>query len=777
MARRRARKKNTQLHESIAREIWAIIFLFLGIFLFLSLFNNLGALGQWINLFLVELFGKGVWLFPVALFATAISLFFSKKFEWSLFSVLGIFFLFFSIQGVIHTSSVEMGSGQDITEGGGMFGVAASILFRAILGDTGTYVLLSGVFLIGFLLTFQISLLQLFSAVLQGVSTFFAHVFGGVSSGKNDKKSEERKNKKGKTPEKNDQNAQGLKNTKDEKQNTEKLSSVQQDIFEINRGKQLKKEQEEKQKNSGNISEKTKVQEPVRPEDQDFSAWEKPSIDLLEVGSSVVHIPDSELHEMGRKIVEKLNNFKIGTRMRSAFVGPTVTQFALEPDATVKLSKITGLKSELALALSAESVRIEAPIPGKNLVGIEIPNPKRSTVLLKEIMESDEYKKTDGALRLALGKDVSGSPMVENLEEMPHLLIAGATGSGKSVGMNTFLVSMLFENSPADLRFIMVDPKRVELMPYEGIPHLLTPVITDAGKALSALRWSVAEMMRRLDEFSKVGARNIAEFNERVEEKIRQREEEEKNMKLSEEEKKENARKNPLPKKVPRIVIVIDELADLMMREHKKETEAMICRIAQMARAVGMHLIIATQRPSVDVITGLIKANIPTRIAFSVTSSIDSRTVIDSVGAEDLLGRGDMLFTNPKSSRPKRIQGIYLSGKEIEKVVRHLKINISDEDFFSDHISLDEETDEMGNVKDEFGAGYGEMGNNSGESGGDALLEQAIELVRESKKASASLLQRRLSVGYARAARILDEMEEKGMIGPSKGAKPRDIFL
>ncbi len=290
-------------------------------------------------------------------------------------------------------------------------------------------------------------------------------------------------------------------------------------------------------------------------------------------------------------------------------------------------------------------------------------------------------------------------------------------------------------------------------------------------------------MMRRLDEFSKIGARNIAEFNERIEEKISEQEQEiarikksEKTETVAEKEKfeakiLEYKKNNPLPKKVPRIVIVIDELADLMMREHKKETEAMICRIAQMARAVGMHLIIATQRPSVDVITGIIKANIPTRIAFSVTSSIDSRTVIDSIGAEDLLGKGDMLFTDPKTSKPKRIQGIFLSGKEIEKVVRHIKLGMLSSDFSPDHISLDEETDSSGNVQNSFGDGYGDM------SSGDAMLEQAIEVVRENKKASASLLQRRLSVGYARAARILDEMEEKGMIGPSKGAKARDIFL
>lgn len=756
------RRKKPVLEESISREIWAVVLLFLGILLLVALLNGLGDAGKWMNYFLVTLFGQGAFVFPFSLFGASIALFLSRSFDWSLYSLVGIFLLFFSIQGFLHTSNVPLEFSQKPLEsGGGMFGVAASVVFRSALGDTGAYLILIACTLIGVLLTFQISLMQMIRTLGNFLGYTIRLIFsvGETKDIKVQSKDSIKKSKKLLKKKQKDTQEKTIITSAD-------AQELEQEIFEIKRGEADEANKIIKKNEKKSEAQKISLpKEKTRPEDQDFSKWEKPPLELLEEGNSQVHVPDSELHEIGRKIVEKLAHFKIGVRMKSAFVGPTVTQFALEPDATVKLSKITGLKSELALALSAESVRIEAPIPGKNLVGIETPNPVRSTVLMKEILQSKEYTNTKGFLRLAIGKDVSGTPMVENLEEMPHLLIAGSTGSGKSVGMNTFIISMLFENSPADLRFIMVDPKRVELMPYEGIPHLLTPVITDAGKALSALRWAVSEMMRRLDEFSKVGARNIAEFNNHIEKKIQKQKDEIALGNLDENEVN-------IPKKVPRIVIIIDELADLMMREHKKETEGMICRIAQMARAVGMHLIIATQRPSVDVITGLIKANIPTRIAFTVTSSIDSRTVLDSIGAEDLLGRGDMLFTNPKFAKPKRVQGIYISGKEIEKVVRHLKINISDEDFFTDHIDLNE--DAQHGSTDEYGTGYGEMNANGSN---DDRLEEAIDLIRSTKKASASLLQRRLSVGYARAARMLDEMEEKGMIGPARGAKAREIFL
>jgi len=357
-------------------------------------------------------------------------------------------------------------------------------------------------------------------------------------------------------------------------------------------------------------------------------------------------------------------------------------------------------------------------------------------VHLREMLESEEFGSFDSKLRLAVGRDVSGMPVIDDLEGMPHLLIAGATGSGKSVGMNTFLLSLLYQNSPQDLKFIMVDPKRVELTPYNGIPHLLTPVITDSEKAHSSLKWAVAEMNRRYQNFAEKGYKNIKEYN-------------------AEEDK-------PLH----RIVIVIDELADLMMQANKKETEALICRIAQMARAVGMHLIIATQRPSVDVITGVIKANIPTRIAFTVTSGVDSRTIIDSVGAEDLLGMGDMLYLPGNMSRPIRVQGVYVSTKEIEKVTNRIKLTV--EPTYDESITQ---------VKGTGGIDTGMVGSGGDGTDQDNLYSDALELIQNTGKASASLLQRRLSVGYARAARILDILEEHGVIGPPNGAKPREIYI
>lgn len=712
----------------------------LGVLFLLSLAGNLGEAGKWLNVFSLKMFGVGVWIFPFVLFALGGGLFFHRFKKWSVISLVGVLLIFFSLEGLFHLTLVSREYlDLPLEDGGGIFGVSASVLFRILLGDVGAGVVLITGIIIGILMAFQLSLVQFLEGVIGVIKTLFQAFRELFQLLKSQEKKKTVVRKK-------------VKSSSQQQQEIVESSS-EKTVFQIKRGEVERAKKE-------NIQpplelEKTAVS---RPEDQDFSNWEKPSLDILENGSSEVHVPDHELHKIGAQIVEKLAHFKVGVTMDSAFVGPTVTQFALQPDETVKLNKITGLKSELALALAAESVRIEAPIPGKNLVGIEIPNAKRSTVLMKEILESNAFTSSSGTLRLCLGKDVSGDSIVEALDEMPHLLIAGSTGSGKSVGMNAFLISMLFENSPSDLRFIMVDPKRVELMPYEGIPHLLTPVITDAGKALSALRWCVSEMMRRLEEFSSVGVRNIAEYNELIESS-------KSSTRVSDSlDNKEGEEKN---KKLPKIVIVIDELADLMMREHKKETEAMICRIAQMARAVGMHLVIATQRPSVDVITGLIKANIPTRIAFTVTSAIDSRTILDSIGAEDLLGKGDMLFTSPRLSRPKRIQGIYISGKEIERVVNHLKINIRDEDFSNDYISLDEapETLDIPGIPSK----------SSGD--GDDMIEEALEVIRSTGKASASLLQRRLSVGYARAARILDEMEEMGYIGPSRGAKPREIFV
>lgn len=429
-------------------------------------------------------------------------------------------------------------------------------------------------------------------------------------------------------------------------------------------------------------------------------------------------------------IIQKtLENFGIPVEMGEVNVGPTVTQYTLKPAEGIKLSTLTGLHNDLALALAAHPIRIEAPIPGKALVGIEVPNVKVARVTLRELLESELFRKRKTSLEIVLGKDVSGTPRIASLPSMPHLLIAGSTGSGKTVCINTIITTLLFQNGPDMLRFILVDPKRVELPCYNDTPHLLTPVVTDVKKTLNALRWSIGEMERRFDVLAKAGKRDLRSYNEWSEEKM------------------------------PYIVIVIDELADIMATVGA-EAETLIIRLAQMARAVGIHLILATQRPSVDVITGLIKANITSRIAFAVASQMDSRTILDTAGAERLVGRGDMLFVSADLSKPVRIQGAFLSDEEIGRVVSFLKSQ--GEPSYTDGI-----VEKQSSLQ---GGGF------VSDDEEDDLLPEARQIIVQSGKASASLLQRRLRIGYARAARILDLLEAEGFIGPGEGAKPRRIL-
>jgi len=418
--------------------------------------------------------------------------------------------------------------------------------------------------------------------------------------------------------------------------------------------------------------------------------------------------------------------------MGKTSTGPTVTQYTLKPQEGVKLSQIISLSNDLALALAAHPVRIEAPIPGKSLVGIEVPNSVIATVGLREVLQSRKFRQERKSnLTLALGKDVSGAVYIANLETMPHLLIAGATGSGKSVCINSIIISLLYQNSPDELKFILVDPKRVELSIYNGTPHLLTPVITNAKKTINALKWAAQEMDRRYDILAQADRRNIEDYNKNVRDYL------------------------------PYIIIIIDELADLMSLA-AKEVEALIVRLAQMARAVGIHLILATQRPSVNVLTGLIKANITARIAFAVASQTDSRTILDSGGAEKMLGRGDMLFINAEMSKPKRLQGAFVSDKERKRIIKFLQEK-SEPDY------LQEITEKKN--------GFSVPGISAVDEDGDELLDQARELIIKAGKASASYLQRHLRIGYARAARILDLLEAEGVIGPVDGAKPRELLI
>jgi S-DNA-T family DNA segregation ATPase FtsK/SpoIIIE len=461
--------------------------------------------------------------------------------------------------------------------------------------------------------------------------------------------------------------------------------------------------------------------------------WQFPSVTLLNQKQDKADAGD--VNANAQAIHDTFANFNIDVEMEGANIGPRVTQYTLKPPAGTKLTKITALENNLALDLAAHSIRMEAPIPGKRAVGIEVPNVKSATVRLSSILTSSQWQESSSPLAFAIGKDISGAPIVSDLAGMPHMLVAGQTGSGKSVMINTILTSLLYRNSPADLKLILVDPKRVELKPYDDIPHLLTPVITEPEKCISALKWATAEMERRYHALSEAGKRNIIEYN---------------NVKQEE--------------GMPYIVIVIDELADLMMMA-ARDVEALIVRIAQKARAVGIHLVLATQRPSVDVITGLIKANVPGRIAFTTQSQVDSRTIIDQIGAEKLLGAGDMLLLTSEMPKPKRVQAAFIDDKETAKVMDFLRMQRPpqyDDEVVSQPVQLN---------------GKGGIVADSGSDLDDDMWRDAVRVVIENRKASTSLLQRRLRIGYGRAARLIETMEEQGIIWQADGSRPREVLV
>ena len=495
----------------------------------------------------------------------------------------------------------------------------------------------------------------------------------------------------------------------------------------------------------------------IEPKQSDFNVkdsalYKFPPIELLEInGDKAVSMGDIETNSL---IIKKtLENFGIISEISEVNIGPTVTQYALRPAEGVKLSRITALISNLSLALASHPLRMESPIPGKSLVGIEVPNKARAVVRLRELVASSSFQESDSSLLLCLGKDVSGKLTFADLAKMPHLLVAGSTGSGKTICLNSLILSLIYHNSPQTLKFILVDPKRVEFPVYENLPHLLCPIIFNAQKTINALNWLTGEMDRRFGVLSAAKARDIDSYNEIIKRNLKKNKAEDDTEKDTE--------------IMPYIILIIDELADLMATKGK-EIEASIVRLSQMARAVGIHLIVATQRPSVEVITGLIKANINSRIAFQVASQIDSRTILDGAGAESLLGAGDMLFISSQLSKPKRIQGVYILSKEVKKVVSFYKKG----DFVNEKEKQEELEESL-----EKGLEEPVPSSNIPIREQDSLYEEAKQVVIESKKASASLLQRRLSVGYARAARLLDILEDRGVIGPGDGAKPRKVYV
>ena len=718
-------KPELHLSDETKKGVAVIVFLVLFFISLLSLFNVAGVVGQYIDKFLVFIFGVIAYFVPVAFLLVAIALYrqpieTERPNHFYFRTYFGAILLAGSFAGLIHIFYMRQGISAFAlvaqNKGGGYLGALFAYPFFSLTGFWAALVFLLALMVIGLLIAFDVSLNDLLPS-----------------------RSGEQQEERGKNGKVNYEVApikiNGMAKSgfiSEKVQDRNKALDAQEKVEE----KALRpapapidksKEKPDVSILSGADNKMIDMKAIVLDDRKD---WKLPPFDLLEDAKNTV---DSGNIEVNVSIIQKtLSDFGIEVEMGEVNVGPTVTQYTLRPAVGVKLAQIAALQNDLALVLSAQSLRMELPIPGKSLVGIEIPNKTTAIVRLREVLQTENFVKHPSKLAFALGRDVAGHPMVADLARMPHLLIAGATGSGKSVAMNSFLISLLYKNTPQDVKFIVIDPKRVEMNLYNGIPHLLTPVVTEHEKAVNALKWAVAEMDRRYKLLAEAGKRNIAEFNETSLVKLHY------------------------------IVIVVDELADLMAVA-QNEVEATIVRLSQMARAIGIHLVLATQRPSVEIITGLIKANITSRIAFAVASQIDSRTILDSSGAEKLLGNGDMLFVTADTQKPRRIQGTYVGEKEVNKVA----------DFFKKQtgaVIYNEEILE----KPKHNSGIPGWG--GGDDGGDELLAEAENVVRQAGKASASLLQRRLRVGYARAARLLDLLEERGIIGPGDGAKPREVY-
>ncbi len=663
------KQPETALNPKIAGEIAAVGLFILAVILLAGAFNFGGSWALKIFDDFHSIFGFVSYLMPFILAGIGVGLFFPERFPVTQVSLSGLAIFIISLSGMFQI--IFSFFKQD--NGGGMLGSFLETQILKIFNAPVSFLIFTATLIIGFLLASDTSLRELLS----------------LFSGKE----------------------------KDEKEKKPK------DNIKIHEGVAVAKSIPGKIKRQ----ETQKEPEAVMTVGNDAN-WKLPSVELLE--DTVSKADSGNVKQNATIIQETLAKFNIDVAMRDVNVGPTVTQYTLKPSDGVKLTKITNLDKDLALSLAAHPIRIEAPIPGKSLVGIEIPNKKVATVRLKNILTSETFKNRRSKLSVVLGLDVSGHPQIADITRMPHLLIAGSTGSGKSVSINALLLSLLYQNSPSELKLILVDPKRVELSLYNDLPHLLSPVIVDPEKTVSALKWAIIEMERRYQLLQSAGKRNIADYN---------------------------AQKGK--EEMPYIVIVVDELADIMAVAYK-EVEGLICRLAQMARAVGIHLVLATQRPSVDVITGLIKANITTRIAFSVASQVDSRTILDQAGAERLLGNGDMLFVSAEASKPRRIQGTMISEKEIRAVTDFVKKNGMPE------YNKEVLEQKIGGVK---GGDF--------DVPDDDLFLDAVDCVIRSNKASSSLLQRRLRIGYARAARLLDLLEEKGVVGPADGSRPRDVLI
>lgn len=745
-----SRSKNpsaSQLRESTLQSVWGISLFVISLFFILSAFEKSGPAGHMIYYWFSILLGYGYYLIPALLLILSLSFFGDKNTSFSRSKLTGSFLFILSGLGIFDL----------LKEGSG--GWAGNILAKPLISLFDTT--LSLIILIA---TTVIGIMVILDATLHKEHLLF---WRRNKDNEDDEyeptiESDEEVLRAAKLRLKKDKSIDGQLSEKDNQDSGDDKHSV----LDIIKDKM----------SSGAKNKADSDQSDIDGTDPNFvplfarktallgKEYLAPPLSLLEGDSGKPGVGDVKAN--ANIIKRTLQNFGIDVEMDEVSIGPSVTRYALKPAEGVKLSKILGLQNNLSLALAAHPIRIEAPIPGKSLVGIEIPNTIKTKVGLGTLLSHDEFKKSDKPLMVALGKGISGKSYFYNLAKMPHLLIAGATGSGKSVTAHAILTSLLFRNSPENLRFIMIDPKRVELTQYNGIPHLLTPVITDAKKAIMALRWAAKEMDRRYDLLEKKSVRDIDSYHKNIMMPALEK-------RKTEDHSQDEDIAEDIIDPMPYIVVMIDELADIM-QAYPRELEAGIVRLAQMSRAVGIHLIISTQRPSVNVITGLIKANVPSRIALQVASQIDSRTILDMRGAEELLGAGDMLWLSADMASPVRIQSAFVSEEETKKVVKHLKDNM---DGLVNEIALGGTPADQGvndpifNSNNSSSSGFGDS-----EDVEDDLYEEAKDLVTKAGKASTSYLQRKLRVGYARAARLMDILEEKGIIGPADGSKPREVL-
>lgn len=708
----------TQLKKETKHGILAVFFFIFALIFILSMFSGAGPAGQFLYRVFHYLFGVGYPLIPLVFVLLGYSFARSSEVNFPMRTLLGSILFIIASLGLIDASTE--------THAGGFLGKIFSIPFTMLFGA------IAGILVMGALLLISLFILTDERPNMHGLlKNWYQKMKAKIATLRQDKKEEHNDGE-------NYEVGETISLLPDEQETAQALAK------EDDRGEKTEKEVPKQKVMADNKEEDI----PIMKIKHHTGSYVPPPLSLLEKDRGKPNTGDIKAN--ANIIKRTLQNFGIEVEMDEITIGPTVTRYALKPAEGVKLSRIVALQQDLSLALAAHPIRVEAPIPGKSLVGIEIPNRAKSIIGFASLLDDEKFKYAPKPLTVALGKNISGKSIFVNLAKMPHGLIAGATGSGKSVTIHALITSLLYRNGPEDLRLIFVDPKRVELTMYNKIPHLLTPVITDSKKAILALKWAAKEMDRRYDILESHSVRDIESYHLNI-------------FKKWEEKNKDDLDNPDRPEKMPYIVIIIDELADIM-QAYPRELEAGIVRLAQMSRAVGIHLVLSTQRPSVNVITGLIKANVPARIALQVASQIDSRTILDTPGAEKLLGAGDMLYMSGEMSSPERIQCAFISEEEVKKVVAYL---IEHTDSVGEEINL---TPQALNDNSIFSASI------DGNDEDDDLYEDARQTVIESSKASTSFLQRKLGIGYARAARLIDILEERGVVGAGNGAKPREVL-